>query len=511
MITNIVNILYKNAHTNPDKVAIIHGSKKITYKELTQSVGQCAAFLNAKGITEGDRVLLFVPMSIDLYILLLGLWHCGATAVFLDAWARKKRLEQAAACAECKAFIGILKAHILRFFSREIRRIPVKLFAGEITSKQKNRHTPEIARLEKNAVALITFTTGSTGAPKAAKRTHQFLLAQHSVLNFHLHPGPQDIDMVTLPIFVLTNLAAGITSLIPLFNPARPEEINAQNLCSAIQSYSINTSAGSPVIYDTLAEHCISHKISLPTLQKIFLGGAPVFPRLAKKLLTAFPQAEIEIVYGSTEAEPISAIIADDLIEKNRNVQTEGLLVGKPVDAVSVRIISITESPILVSGQKEFGRLTLSRGEVGEICVCGDHVLKEYFRNEEAQLQNKIVVGLTIWHRTGDAGYLHEGGNLYLMGRIKQRFIHCGKTWYVFPLEEGLAQISGVSLGTYLKTGDILNVVIERDNRSISADAIKQYCAEKSMPVPDRVLFRTIPRDPRHNSKIDYDRLEGFL
>lgn len=508
MTANIVSLFYKNADQYPDKLAIIHGYQKITYRTMAHDVRHCAAALRRKGIREGDRVLVFIPMSISLYTVLLGLWHCGATAVFLDAWTCKKRLEQTALMADCQAFIGILKAHILRFFSSEIRKIPIKLSPRIIRLKTKGIAKQQPIQLSENAIALITFTTGSTGIPKAAKRTHGFLLAQHQVLNHHLLPSPDDLDLVTLPIFVLTNLAVGITSFIPRFNPAVPHKVNPKKLCNDINLHGLTSTAGSPIIYDKLADYCNTHSLRLDSLKKIFLGGAPVFPELAKKLLYAFPHADSEIVYGSTEAEPISAVKAVKLVSEKEEAHEKGLLVGKPIQAISVRIIAITAEPLPVLDVKDFNQLCLNPEQIGEICVTGDHVLKEYFRNDKAQQENKIIVGLSVWHRTGDAGYLSKDGNLYLMGRTKQCFTHRDKTWYVFPLEACLTQLPGVKLGTYVEIDNFLILVIEGKKLTLSIHEVTEFCAQKGIPIPDRLVIMRIPKDPRHHSKIDYDRLK---
>ncbi|MCK4608228.1 MAG: AMP-binding protein [Gammaproteobacteria bacterium] len=489
MSNNIVNILYENAELYPDKVALIHGKKQLTYKELAQKIQQIAACFTAKGIAKDDKILLFVPMSLDLYAILLALWHCGATAVFLDAWVRKNRLEQAAALVKCKAFIGIPKAHILRLFSKEVRKIPVNIFAGLIRYKTKQK-APAVAEVAKADTALITFTTGSTDVPKAANRTHGFLIAQHEVLTKHLQPKATDINLATLPIVVLTNLAAGITTIIPDFNPAKPEAINPMHLAKVINRYKLTTTAGSPIIYAKLADYCLKEKVGLQSLKKISLGGAPVFLPLAKKLIKAFPETAVEIIYGSTEAEPISTITAKDLVASNSSIQTEGLLVGKPIAEIKVRIIPVT-------------------GNIGEICVAGDHVLKDYYRNDTAWRQNKIVDGDTIWHRTGDAGYLDQNGFLYLMGRLKQRFTHNDKIHYLFPLEAKLLEYPEIVIGTYLKKDNKLLLFIE--SATIVEQEIQQYCTANNMPVADQIIFGKIARDPRHNSKIDYGALNASV
>lgn len=93
----------------------------------------------------------------------------------------------------------------------------------------------------------------------------------------------------------------------------------------------------------------------------------------------------------------------------------------------------------------------LKNGEIGEICVEGKHVLKEYYNSEDTQNFTKIHYQEQIWHRTGDAGYLDNEGRLFLMGRVKNRFEHNGKEIYVFPIENVLLEIEGVEIGTVLK------------------------------------------------------------
>src|SRR5207237_1199027 len=103
---------------------------RLTFGELAARVRSAAARLRREGIQPGDRVLLFVPMSIDLYVALLACFHAGAAAVFIDAWAGRERIDTAVRAARPKAFIGTWKAHLLRLSLPSLRRIPVALLAG---------------------------------------------------------------------------------------------------------------------------------------------------------------------------------------------------------------------------------------------------------------------------------------------------------------------------------------------------------------------------------------------
>ena len=142
--------------------------------------------------------------------------------MFIDAWAGVARIEQALRILPCKGYIGTPKAHILRLFSKEIRKIPVKMIAGQIKyDKMRSNYPPE--EVQSEDYALVTFTTGSTGSPKAANRTHKFLLSQHRALKKHIIPKPGEIELITLPIFILNSIANGTTAVIPPMNPAQPQ------------------------------------------------------------------------------------------------------------------------------------------------------------------------------------------------------------------------------------------------------------------------------------------------
>lgn len=504
MTENITEILFENAQKFPDKPAIIHKGKMISYKDLSDEVKKYSEFLIEKGIKKGDNILIFVPMSIDLYKILIAVFNIGAVAVFVDAWATKNRLNQVLEIAPCKAFIGCPKALILKLLSKKINEIPLT-FISEITRFQAKNLNAGYEKSKKEDTALITFTTGSTGVPKAAKRTHEFLLEQHYVLKKHLKPEIDDIDLTTLPIFVLHNLACATTSVIPNFDPRKPGAVNPKKIIKEINDLKINTTAGSPMFYDKLAQFCIDKKQNT-TLKNIFLGGAPVFPKLAKELNKAFEGSQIEIVFGSTEAEPMSSISTNELLHNPVSLN-EGLLVGKPIDEINIKIIKCTDKAI---EEDDFEQLWLEQGQIGEIVVEGKHVLKEYFNSPEAQKLAKIKYKDQIWHRTGDAGYIDRDGNLFLMGRVKNKFEHNGKEYYVFPIENLLLEIEGIEIGTIMKINDKITFIIELKKDYKKQKAKIEEIIKSRKIIYDKIIFLDkIPRDPRHNSKIDYDKLRA--
>lgn len=494
---NISQLFLDAAEKYPDRLAIIDPKTSISYSDLRKDVLETAEYFRSKGIQKGDRVLVFVPMSVDLYRIVLALFYCGATAVFLDAWVNKKRLELCCEIANCKGFIGVPKARIFAWFSKELRRIPIKL-----ALKKQHAQIKGIETVSNDDSALITFTTGSTGRPKAADRTHGFLKEQFDALIDEIDPQVEDVDMPVLPIVLFVNLGVGCTSVIADFKMSKPETMEAEKLVRQIQNHKVTRITASPFIVEQLAKKT-EDKSGFNAIDKVFTGGAPVFPSQAKLLKEAFSNANVNIVYGSTESEPISSIEATELIDNEARL-SEGLPVGHIYHKTELRIVQITEDAIPNASLSELDELTLKNGEIGEIIVTGPHVLKRYFNNDEAFRKNKIMVGDTIWHRTGDSGFLSDG-QLYLTGRCQQLIYHNDETLSPFIIENRLQEITGVTMGTLLQLESKLILVLEGnvqlDDRSTG-----------SLNIPfDEIKFMDIPRDPRHNSKIDYPALESMM
>lgn len=507
MNANIIEIFLHNVARYGSTPALIEDDRTITYEQLGIDVQRVARHLELRGIRDGDHVLLFVPMSARLYTLLLALFHIGAVAVFVDAWADRRRLTRAAQLVPLRGFIGVRRAHVLRLLSREIRAIPIALVAG-VEYWRADGVVPGVHHAEPGDPALVTFTTGSTGAPKGARRTHRFLVAQHHSLVESFGTRHGDIDLPMLPIFVLNNLAAGATTVLPAVDPRRVDEFDAEIVVRQMRRQHVSTTTGSPAFYARLAEHCIEHRIGLPALRRLFLGGAPVGPRLASRLIEAFPTTEITIVYGSTEAEPVSLIDAREMLQRDEG--HAGLPVGIPVASIDLLIVPIVDGPIEVATEDELRALALPAGETGEICVAGEHVLDQYYGERATWMATKIAAGGRLWHRTGDGGYRDVDGALYLMGRVRQSFVRRGVRTFVLPIEDRLASIDGVAAGTILLVDDRAVAVIEK-KPDAPRERIKRAVDRTVDEADDVVFVRAIPRDPRHRSKIDYERLRAIV
>lgn len=496
---NCVQHFFDAAEKYPDHQAIIAEGNTISYAELKREVIATVRYFESKGIQTGDRVLVFVPMSVDLYRIVLALFSMGATAVFLDEWVSKKRMEMCCKIADCAGFIGVTKAHVLRFFSKELRAIPITL---KIRHNVKADEKFELFSPKIDHTALITFTTGSTGTPKAANRTHAFLIAQFEAIKHKLKPQPTDVVMPVLPIVLFINLGVGSTSVIYRYKSTKLSSINPKAVFDLMNKHKVNQVISSPSFITSLSNYAMKIGNNPIILSSIYTGGAPVFPKEAKLFAQAFPKAHIEVIYGSTEAEPISAVPVQELIASEG--KQNGLLVGFPDASAEVKIIPFRDEVIEVDEDEVLE--TCPQGEIGEIVVAGNHVLTAYFNNPEALRRAKIWHGPKMYHRTGDSGYFDERGRLFLVGRSSQAIVVENEVIYPFIFEDELQQIEDVKRGTILKREERIFVVVELESGADKVLVEKKLRAW--LKVDFELVFKAIPLDKRHHGKID---AEGVL
>jgi acyl-CoA synthetase (AMP-forming)/AMP-acid ligase II len=521
---NLVEVLLDQCHRRPNAPAIIEscrGRDKFTaFSDLERYSGQVAALLRRSGIQAGDSVLIFHPMSADLYAVLLGVFRIGAVAMFLDLSAGRSHIERCCGLQFPAALIASPKAHLLRFTSAALRRIPRKFVVGPrlpgATPLVRARQESPIATCEPCGAAtpaLLTFTSGSTGLPKAAIRTHGFLLAQHQVLQRRLELVEAEVDLTTLPIFLLANLASGLTSVIPAGDLRAPGAVKVAPILAQIQRHHVTRSAASPAFFERLLGTSVVKPNDLGALRKIYTGGAPVFPRLLDALKNAAPTAKVEAVYGSTEAEPIAHINAGNISGADRKAMQhgQGLLTGLPVPDIRLRIISDqwgrAIGPFTV---EEWEGRCLPALQAGEIVVAGEHVMKGYLHGRGDE-ETKFRVGDEIWHRTGDTGKIDEQGRLWLLGRCSAKISDTRGDLYPFTVECVAMEHPAIRRAAFVTHANHRLLAIEGHAKldQIVLQALRQDLQWAS--VDDVRIFDRLPVDKRHNAKIDYPALQELL
>ena len=505
--------------------------QSVTVAELDYMVGILAHEFREAGIKFNDRVILFLPMSLYMYAAMFALQKMGAIPTFLDSWARRDQMGVSAQVANPSAMISADRAFMYLSEVPEISNIKIKIVAGEVTSTipytarlevmlQGKTYAEEVA-VEKEHTALITFTTGSSGTPKGADRSHRFLAAQHYALNRHLPYAETDRDLPVFPIFSLNNLAAGVETIIPAIDVGQPAATDAAVLYAQMKSSGVTCTTLSPSLFNALASFCIEKNLKLDFLKRVVTGGAPISRDDVARMKSVAQKAEILVLYGSTEVEPMAHIEAVEMLAEAKDSDPEiveaGVNVGHIDSGLKYHFIKITKETVTIKNQNDWNQHLVKPTQVGELIVAGEHVCEKYFNNEDAFFRAKIRdENNIVWHRTGDLGFVDQYKNLWIVGRVHNA-IKRGED-YFFPVraEIILKKFPFVHKAAFLGAPDptfnektYAVFTTTEGNADIEAykNEIKRVMEKNGFIVDEVVHTDEIPMDPRHHSKVEYDIL----
>jgi olefin beta-lactone synthetase len=459
---------------HPQRVAIVDGTgRETTFAQLQARAHGLARFWQARGVSKGDRVLMAMPLNADLYASLAALWSLGATVVLPEPAMGLAGLRHAAKTVGAVAYCSAGPYGLLRYLLPalwRLRHLPVRGSAGT---------APDLAPPTERDIALISFTSGTTGAPKAIPRSHGFLSAQHQAIAPLLHSAKAERDLVAFPVFVLINIASGQTSVLPNWKMSRLASLSPPAMAGWMQRQQVTRALIPPSLCEKLTQATVP-----ATLHTVFTGGGPVFPDTLAAMAALKPGLARVCVYGSTEAEPIAHLNAADITpaDLSRMKDGQGLLVGHPVSDLKVRIVQ------------------------DEIQVAGAHVNGGYL-DPKHDAENKIHAGGEIWHRTGDAGYFDEQGRLWLLGRLGSQVEMPFGPVFPFSIEVAVHGWEGVAQCAFLQTANGPCLAIEGTELCLPSWQTKA----QHLGIATVISVTKIPMDRRHASKVDRVALRALI
>ena len=436
MAFNVAHFLAQQAVTQPTAAAVraplshdSDGAIRYTERSFAELEAEASAtghYFLTKGIRRGSRVLLMVRPGLDLIRIVFALFKMGSIPIVIDPGMGLKKFLRCVRHSKPMALVGIAPAiWSARLFRPSFRGVDIKICVGRGFEKQigdyKGHGAFEVVDSAEDELAAILFTSGSTGAAKGVLYEHGMFLAQVEAIRRQYGIEPGEVDLPMLPVFALFNPALGMCTVVPDMNPSRPASVDSEQIVRAIQQNSVTNSFGSPALWIKIARYCERKSITLPTIRRILMAGAPVPPALMAKMRAIIPNGEIHTPYGATEALPVSSISATEVLEQTavRTQKGEGTCVGRPLPNVLIRIIEPTEGPIATIEQV----VELPAGSIGEIIVQGASVTRGYDYLPEADAGSKIVDGAKQWHRMGDMGRLDDSDRLWFCGRKLERVI----------------------------------------------------------------------------------------
>lgn len=480
MAMNLGFILTRSALSRPHHPAIIHGERVLTYKMFNERVNRLASAMRNMGLKPNDRVGLFSPNKPELLESMFAIWKAGFTAVPMNFRLHPKEVEYILNDSQTRVLI------FAEEFSKSIGGIAPHLtttdrficiggkpdFGSDRTRSYEQiladgNPSEYVAEVTGDDVAWLFYTSGTTGKPKGAMLTHRNVTL--AVLNMFADIYPYDMDDVALHAAPLTHgsgfgalsvIAKGATNVILEASSFDPELVFA-----AIEKHRITVL---PFLAPTMVKRLVDSesidRYDLNSLRCIIYGGAPMYVEDLVKGLKRFGNIFSQ-VYGQGES-PMT-ISGLGLAEHDINDRDRLASAGRARLGVQFRI------------QDDKGR-ELPPGEVGEIAVRGDTLMKGYWNNPEATAET-IRDG---WLRTGDVGYVDEQGFLYILDRSKDMIISGGNNIYPREVEEVLLRHPAVSEVCVFGVPDpewgesVKAVVVPKPGHEVSAEELIAFCRE---------------------------------
>ncbi|MFP4166913.1 MAG: fatty acid CoA ligase family protein [Opitutales bacterium] len=527
MAQNVAVYLAHQAGKHPDACAVRapfrRGWRKDlcyeerSFSELEIEVSAAARLLTERGIVRGARVLLMVRPGLDLIRIVFAVFKVGAVPVIIDPGMGLNSFLKSVRQVEPEALLAIPTAmHLARAFRRSFRDVAIRVkigseFGDQLRCMAEGGSYP-VVESQPDELAAILFTSGSTGPAKGVCYRHGMFAAQIEAIQRQYGIQPGEVDLPMLPVFALFNPALGMTTVVPEMNPSRPADVDPEKIVAAIRRNEVTNSFGSPALWSKIAAYCAVRKVTLPSVRRILMAGAPVAPELMRAMLPIIPNGMIHTPYGATEALPLTSISADEVLKDTaeQTARGAGTCVGRPLPRAEVRIIRPSDTPI----PDWEDAVELCRGEVGEIVARGPSVTRSYEGRPDADVASKIRDGNGFWHRMGDLGWFDEDGRLWFCGRMAERVLTADGPLYtdcceaIFNAHPRVYRTALIDCG-----GGRPAIVVEpkKEGRLRGRSDRRAFTGElrklaKSSPATARIdaffFKKRFPVDVRHNAKI---------
>ncbi len=501
--------LTDTATNHPDYTALSFNETHLTYRELNERVNRFAQALQKRGVEKGDRIAFILVNSPTYVIAFFAAMKLGAIVVNISAGIQGEEL------ARCLNDSGAGIVITLDLFAQNIYQVikktgvktvvlhsifglekKIPLEAGdpqpqifqEVTASAPNAEEPAV-QVSPNDVAVLQFTSGSTGIPKAATLTHANLIA--SVLQSDAWMGEQNAGnaaaLCVIPFFHVFGLSACLlVSVLKGYRMVLLPRIDPLDILSLLKINETYRPISFPVVPSLWAAILsLPAEIAGPQLSSVQVatsGGAPL-PAWAHERYEELTGRKIIEAYGLSEASGATHFIPSPHGGPRSSI-------GLPSPDTDVRIMDM-----------ETGRKECAPGEIGELVVKGPQIMQGYWNNPELS-SSALRDG---WLYTKDLARMDEEGYFYLVDRKDDLILSSGFNIYPSQIEAVLEKhpkikdVAVIGIPDRIKGQAVMAVIALKEGQEGNREELLKYCQE-NMPdyrVPKTILFRQeIPRDP---------------
>ena len=491
---NALQMFKASSQRDPEYALIHYFHSSLTVKDVDAMSDAIAVYLSEHGVQHGDRVAVYLQNMPQFVLTMLASWKLGAVMVSVNPMYKQAEVTHILNDSGAKILVtleslfadvieqlventnlqAVITTSELDFLDealpsllKGIERRPTTGARDflELIGEYKNRQ-PEPISLTGDDMALLTYTSGTTGPAKGAIISHANIVFNSELLHAWIALTNDDSILAIPPLFHATGLIACITtsfvapSALILFY--RFDTVTAAEL---IEYHKANYTAGAITAFSAFLNTSDVEKYDMSSLTKVHSGGAPISAAVVDEYEKKFG-VKIYPAYGMTEA-TATAVLAPFGSQTPVDPDTGTLSVGVPVSDVDMRIIDEQGNDVPI-------------GEVGEVLIRSPGVVKGYWQQPD-ETAHAIVNGEL---RTGDIGFMDEKGWLYLIDRKKDLIIASGYKVWPREVEDVLYKHAAVREAAVIGVPDEYRGEAVKAFVSLKPDAIAReeelinYCRE---------------------------------
>ena len=510
--TSLVEAWAARVATDPDRVAIAYFDARYTARDVDEKSDALAVALRHRGVGHGDRVGIHLQNIPQYALAMLALWKLGATAVVLNPMYFGRELRQPVEDSGAKGLIvtdrdvrairdgveGTAVEWIVSTSERDLQsRDDARAFGadepaeassdGDLVSliEEFSGQKPEPVEVLPADVALLTYTSGTTGPPKGAMNSHANVSAVARSFAEFIGFEPGDVVLAIAPLFHITgavvNAALGLVHDTTLVFAGR---FRPEVMLDAFREHGVTFTVGSITAFNALMRLDEAGPEHFATVKTLYSGGAPIPPSTVERFQARFGHY-IHNVYGMTET--TSAVIA---VPPGRRApvdeQSGTLSVGVPLPGIGAQAVGMDGSPV-------------TPGEQGELVLSGPQIVSGYWRNESATAST--LPGGRL--HTGDVAVIDAEGWVYLVDRLKDQINASG--YKVWPREvedvlyehDAVFEVAVVGLPDEYRGEKVVAFVSLKDGQEVDEADLIAFSAERLAAYKRPADIHIVPELPK--------------
>ncbi|HWT95473.1 MAG TPA: long-chain fatty acid--CoA ligase [Solirubrobacteraceae bacterium] len=413
---NLADNLLKTAAAHPDQVAVKLDDVALNYAVLDKATAHVAGLLREKGVQPGDRVGVMLPNVPYFPFVYYGILRAGGVVVPMNVLLKGREVAYYLSDSGAKVvFAWHDFGEAAEAGAKESGAECVLVEPGKI--EEVVFGAPEVTEVvdrEPDDLAVILYTSGTTGTPKGAELTHQNMQRNAEVSADLIQYEAGAVVLGGLPLFHSFGqtcslntavLRGACLTLLPRFDPAKALEIIARD--------EVNIFLGVPTMYGALLHAPEAEGADTSSLKVCVSGGSAMPVEVMRAFEEKFGAVILE-GYGLSETSPVASFNHADKERKPGSI-------GTPIEGVEMKVVDDDGKDV-------------PQGEVGEIVIKGHNVMKGYWNKAEATA-DAIKDG---WFHTGDMAKVDEDGYFFIVDRKKDMIIRGGYNVYPREIEEVL-------------------------------------------------------------------------